>query len=103
MTKTLDPIAVLRASPKFRTWKPEQDSESLEEILTKDDSMAEKHYSPQELAEVWGVSVETVRVLFREEPGVLKIGKDGTRLRRGYKTLRIPESVAERVHTRLSA
>jgi hypothetical protein len=61
------------------------------------------HYSPVELAEAWGVSVETIRSIFRNEPGVLKIGKDGTRLRRGYKTLRIPRSVAERVHTRLSA
>lgn len=63
----------------------------------------EKHFTPADLAKVWGVSAETIRALFRHEPGVLKIGKDGTRLRRGYKTLRIPESVAQRVHTRLSA
>jgi hypothetical protein len=63
----------------------------------------EKHFTPADLAKAWGVSAETIRVLFRDEPGVLKIGKDGTRLRRGYKTLRIPETVAQRVHTRLSA
>jgi len=63
----------------------------------------EKHFTPADLAKAWGVSAETIRALFRDEPGVLKIGKDGTRLRRGYKTLRIPESVAQRVHTRLSA
>jgi hypothetical protein len=61
------------------------------------------HYSPVELAEAWGVSVETVRSIFRVEPGVLKLGKTGTRYRRGYFTLRIPQEVAERVHRRLSA
>jgi len=63
----------------------------------------EKHFAPSDLAKAWGVSAETIRALFRDEPGVLKIGQNGTRLRRGYKTLRIPESVAQRVHTRLSA
>jgi hypothetical protein len=61
------------------------------------------HYSPVELAGAWGVSVETVRSIFREEPGVLKLGKTGTKYRRGYFTLRIPQEVAERVHRRLSA
>jgi hypothetical protein len=63
----------------------------------------EKHYSCAELAQAWGVSPQTIREVFRKEEGVLKIGSSGTRTRRGYKTLRIPESVAQRVHTRLSA
>ena len=37
------------------------------------------------------------------EEGVLKIGSNGTRNRRAYKLLRIPESIAERVHPRLTA
>jgi hypothetical protein len=61
------------------------------------------HYSPVELAEAWGVSVETVRSVFRSESGVSKLGKGGTKYRRGYFTLRIPLEVAERVHRRLSA
>ena len=65
--------------------------------------IAEKHYTPDVLAEFWAISSETVRRLFRNEPGVLRIGSDGTRHRRAEKTLRIPESVAERVHNRLSA
>jgi len=65
--------------------------------------MAEKHYAPDELAELWGVSTETIRSIFRDEPGVLKIGSTGSRHRRGYITLRIPQEVAERVHRRLSA
>ena len=65
--------------------------------------VSEKHFSPAELAKAWGVSVETIRSIFREEPGVLKLGKTGTKVRRGYFTLRIPQEVAERVHRRLSA
>ena len=87
-------------SAKFRNWRPE--SLSLEELL-KTNAMDARHYSPDELAELWGVSAETIRSIFRDEPGVLKIGKTGTRTKRGYFTLRIPEDVAERVHTRLSA
>jgi hypothetical protein len=65
--------------------------------------MLEKHYAPDELAELWGLSMETVRAIFRDEPGVLKIGKTGSKYRRGYVTLRIPEEVAERVHRKLSS
>ena len=66
-------------------------------------SMAEKHYKPEELAELWGVSTETIRNIFREEEGVLKIGSTGSKYKRGYVTLRIPIEVAERVHQKLSA
>jgi hypothetical protein len=69
----------------------------------RDEPVIEKHYSPAELATAWGVSVETVRSIFRAEPGVLKLGRPATKHRRSYVTLRIPEKVAERVHRRLSA
>jgi hypothetical protein len=104
----MDAIALLRASEKFRNWKPEPPplpplklgNRVIEQsALMKD----ERHFTPQELAELWSVSVQTIREIFQREEGVLKIGRDGTRNRRRYKTLRIPESVAERVHTRLSA
>ena len=64
----------------------------------------EKHYSVSELAERWGLSPDTIRRLFSDEPGVLVLPKtDGKRThRRRYTTLRIPESVALRVHLRLS-
>lgn len=65
--------------------------------------VVEQHYSPAELAEAWGVSVETIRCIFRDEPGVLKIKRPATKTKRGYLTLRIPESVAERVHRRMAA
>jgi methylphosphotriester-DNA--protein-cysteine methyltransferase len=94
----LDPVAELRSSPKFLAWHPGVDLAC--EFATE---AAERHYTPQELAKDWRVSVQTVREIFKNEPGVLKIGSNGTRTRRRYKTLRIPESVVERVHTRLSA
>jgi hypothetical protein len=72
------------------------------DISAKFADIDEKHFSPAELAKAWGVSVETIRTIFRVEPGVLKIGTNATRHRRGYMTLRIPESVAQRVHRRLS-
>jgi len=57
-------------------------------------TVASKHFSPAELAEAWGVSVDTIRNIFRNEPGVLKIGDRESRFKRGYITLRIPEAVA---------
>lgn len=66
----------------------------------------EPHDTPQELAAKWGVSDETIRRLCADEPGVLKIGslsrRVGRTLKRGYVTYRIPHSVAERMHKRLS-
>ena len=34
----------------------------------------EKHYTPAELGALWGLSVEAVRKLFLDEPGVLVLG-----------------------------
>ena len=61
----------------------------------------ERHYTVQEIAKLWGFSRTTVTRYFEDEPGVLKHGKPPSRKRRSYVTLRIPESVLIRVHTRL--
>jgi hypothetical protein len=59
----------------------------------------ERHFSPQELAQRWGLDVSTVRPMFQDEPGVLKHGKASRRDgKRDYTTLRIPESVVRRVY-----
>ena len=59
----------------------------------------ERHYTPKELAAVWRLDETTIRRLFIDVPGVLKIGKSGRRDgKRDYLSLRIPESVAQRVH-----
>lgn len=60
--------------------------------------LMERHYSVQELASAWGLSQNSIRRMFEDQPGVLRIGKSFRRGRRGYVTLRIPESVAVRVH-----
>lgn len=65
-------------------------------------AFAGKHYSPTEIAELWGLSVDTVRRLFANEPGVLQI-TNPRRGRRNYATMRIPEMVAARVHRKLSS
>jgi hypothetical protein len=61
----------------------------------------EHHFSVVEIAETWNLSRDVVRKLFEREPGVLVLGNDGSRSKRGYHTLRIPQSVMERVHRRL--
>ena len=63
----------------------------------------ERHYRPEELADLWNLSPDAVRRLFENEPGVLVYEGNGLRYgKRRYRTLRIPVSVAERVHRRLS-
>lgn len=57
----------------------------------------EKHYTPQEVAEIWGLHRDTVRNMFKDEPGVLKL-VNGKKKRNA--TLRIPQSVLDRVHLR---
>jgi hypothetical protein len=61
----------------------------------------ERHYTVAEIAEILQLSRDVIRKLFEREPGVLVIGGDETRSKRGYHTLRIPESVAVRVYRRL--
>ena len=62
------------------------------------DIALERHFTVQEVAEMWHVSDDTVRKLFRGEPGVLAIGSEESRFKRGYVTLSIPESVVKVVH-----
>jgi len=64
--------------------------------------VTERHFSAEELGKLWNVSGDTIRRLFEREPGVLVIERARSRNARHYRTLRIPESVAERVHRRLS-
>ena len=56
---------------------------------------AERHYTPEELASLWSLSADTVRRLFEGESGVLIIERPRLHGRRRYRTVRIPESVAD--------
>ncbi len=61
----------------------------------------ERHYTVKELGALWKLSSSTVIRIFRDEPGVLKIGRERRRGRRSNVTLRIPESVVQRVYRRM--
>lgn len=86
-------ISRLKESPKFLAW-------GQEIVRIHDLGVPAKHYSLDELAELWDVSVDSIRRIFRDEPGVLKIGEYSPKRKR--QSLRIPESVVERVYMRLS-
>jgi hypothetical protein len=62
----------------------------------------EKHFTVEEIAALWQVSKDTARRLFTREPGVVALTNTRLSSRRRYVTLRIPESVVERVHRQLS-
>jgi len=61
----------------------------------------EKHYSVIEISKLWALSQKTVRRIFEGEPGVIHWGSTETRHKRGYRTLRVPETVLLRVHRKL--
>jgi hypothetical protein len=51
----------------------------------------EKHWTPAQIAEKWGTSEDTVRAIFRNMSGVLKIPGPGNGSKRSYVSLHIPE------------
>jgi hypothetical protein len=63
-------------------------------------SAFERHYTVKELAQLWAWSPKTVFRRFVGEPDVLLVKRQGTLNKRAYSQLRIPESVAIRVHER---
>lgn len=65
------------------------------------DECLEKHYSPEDVSSMWGISPRTVRRLFANEPGIIELGQSDSMKKRRYLTIRIPESVLMRVHRRL--
>ena len=57
----------------------------------------ERHYRIGELAEMWKLGRETVRLLVKDEDGVIKLlGR-----KKAQTVYCIPETVAKRIHTRL--
>ena len=58
----------------------------------------EQHFTPAQIAKQWGLSVYTVRRLFANVPGVLKIGQKGKHV-----SLRIPGRLLRAYHVKLSA
>jgi hypothetical protein len=66
--------------------------------MAPDNSAFERHYRIGELATLWNLGRETVRLLVKDEPDVIKI-RFG--LRKRHTTYSVPASVAARIHTRL--
>ena len=64
--------------------------------------MSERFFTVAEIAETWKLSPDKVRRLFEGEPDVLVFENKSTFSRRRYRTLRIPESVLERVSRQVS-
>jgi hypothetical protein len=64
----------------------------------------DQHYVPRELAKLWHTSPNTIRRLFRDEPGVILIEPPTPKKPRKRRLIqmRIPVSVAQRVHAKLS-
>lgn len=59
----------------------------------------ERHFTTRDLAELWKFDETTIRRIFQDQPGVLKVGRSNRRDgKRDYVTLRIPESVALRIY-----
>jgi hypothetical protein len=66
----------------------------------------ERHYTCNQVAELWGFHHDTIRRWFEDEPGVVFLGETASRrvgrlYRRKYRTMRIPQSVVDRVYQRL--
>jgi hypothetical protein len=99
-----------RCKPVQSCVSPRSQTESSSRALQPDQPPLEespkflaRHYSPTEIAELWGLSVDYVRRIFEKEPGVLVLGNAQPRRgKRSYTTLRIPAFVVERVHRRLT-
>lgn len=58
----------------------------------------EKHYRISDLARLWGLGRETFRKLVKDDPGVIKIRMGRKKAHTIYS---VPESAAQRIHTRL--
>lgn len=62
------------------------------------DTSRDQHFTIADLAKQWRIGRETVRLLVKDERGVLKIQLGKKRAMVRYS---IPETVARRIHTRL--
>lgn len=65
--------------------------------------ITERHFTPSELARMWSMHPSTVRRIFENMPGVLKLSVSDLPSSRRYVTLRIPQSVAEAWYRKASA
>jgi hypothetical protein len=62
----------------------------------------EPFFTPEELSTFTKLHVTTIRRMFLDEPGVIRLGHGPLRKKRQHYTLRIPQSVADRVFGRMT-
>jgi hypothetical protein len=87
----------MSASPAHTLAAPTDTRNSAARPLAPDTTF-EAHFTISDLAKQWRLGRETVRLLIKEEPGVIKIRLGDRKTMTRYS---VPESVARRVHTRL--
>jgi hypothetical protein len=58
----------------------------------------EKHYSVQEIANLWDLSDKCVRRMFKHQDGVLRVSNPRTPNPKARVTLRVPQSVMKKIH-----
>jgi hypothetical protein len=85
-------------SDESRVHTHHRDAGAVGKAVHLNEPAMEEHYSILRLARMWGIGRETIRLLVKDEPGVLAI-----RLGRKQRHTRysVPASVAIRIHTRL--
>ena len=81
--------------------KPFSQTPEIDTQLIPANTITEHHFTAKEVAEEWNLSQDTIYRLFLNEPGVLIIVSEKKKYRRTRRTLRIPESVKNRVYRRL--
>jgi hypothetical protein len=81
----------LQAKARKRNQPTEPSQPAVAEPLA-----VEQHYSTAQIAKLWAMSARTIRRLFGDRPGVIKLGG-------GKKTLSIPQTVLTLVHQELTA
>jgi hypothetical protein len=86
-------------SPKPFSQIPEIGSST--QLIPVNAAESERHFTAKEVAESWNLSQDTIYRLFANEPGVLLLVSERKKYRRTRRTLRIPESVKNRVYRRL--
>jgi hypothetical protein len=92
------PADLVAAQEKMRSKHEGRTMTAPAPFLPPTDSAVEQHFTPAQVAQQWGVSTRTVRRLFANTPGVLKLGTKGKHI-----SLRIPARLLKAYYTKLSA
>jgi hypothetical protein len=78
------------------------DTSTQAELSPLSGAAGEQHLTIQQIAKLWNLHADSVRKLFEHEAGVLVFGHGEKLHKRRYQTLRVPASVAARVHRRIT-